>query len=215
MTDDRWYGPLGPDDYTPFRADEAGWEAGCRHEDREWVDTYGDLGFPDAISNPVDALPPGFSAYTAVLHHLEDHDSDRRVKWTIDAGSDPSAQVQYIVDHGLGSWPIAAINPIAQPEGGVLADVLDLDTEDVGLTITYFFPPWLGTAHATTIANRLRSADHDGGFTPTFCFPYTRAWAASAPYDAGWTYLASTADIARRLLTDPRIEALPCTYREP
>jgi hypothetical protein len=203
-------GDQGPPDHAPFDGDEPGWTNGCRPGDQEWVDRYGYLDFPETISNPVDALPPGFPAYTAVLHSLEDPDSDGRVKWINDAGADPWDQVQHIVDHGLGSWPVAADNPIAQPEGGILADILDLDIEEGPLTVTYFFPPWAGTVHGATIANRLRTSDHNLAHIPTFWFPHTRTWAASTPYDAGWTYLASNLDVARKLLDDPRIEALPC-----
>lgn len=205
----------GPDDDSPFDPDEAGWTSGCQPEDREWIDRYGYLDFPETISNAVDPLPPGFPAYTAVLHGLEDPDSDQRVRWIIDPGGEPWHQVQRIVDHGIRNRRFAADNPIAQPEGSVLADVLDLDIEDTLLTVTYFFPPWAGTVHGAMIANRLRTAEHDLGKIPTLWFPHTRAWAASTPYDAGWTYLASTTDIAQRLLGDPRIEALPCDYREP
>ena len=197
---------------SPFDADEPGWVSGCRPEDERWVTEYGFLDFPSSISNPVDALPPGYPAYTAVLHSLEDPDSDRQTKWISDPDSDPWAQIEHIVAQGLGIRRSAADNPMAQPEGAILADVLALDTSDVELTVTYFFPPWAGTAHSATIANRLRSADYGLGNVPVFWFPHTRDWAASTPYDAGWTYIASSTLIAQQLLADPRLEALPCTH---
>ena len=213
VTEDSEYVLVGSGNDSPFGPGEAGWVSGCRPEDRQWIDRYGFLDFPETIFNPTDALPPGFPAYTAVLHRLEYPDSDRPVKWIGDPDTDPWDQVQHVVDHGLAHSPFAADNPIAQPEGSILADILDV--EDLLLTVTYFINSWVGTVEGTAIATRLRTADHNLGHIPTFWLPHTHAWAASTPYDAGWTYVASTTAIARRLINDARIEALPCTYREP
>lgn len=200
-----------PED-SPFYSDESGWESGCRSEDEPWVSEYGFLPSAAVIDNPIDALPSGYAAYTAVLHSLEDPDSEGRLKWVIDPTGDPWGQVQRIVDHGVGSWRIASDNDIAQPEGRVIADALGLDSEDAPLTVSFFFPAWVGTVRAATVAARLRTANHNLGYCPTFWFPHTRAWAASDPADTGWTYIASNAEVAGRLLDDPLIEALPCTY---
>jgi hypothetical protein len=218
-----------------FDAEEPGWVSGCRPEDEPWVTEYGFLDFPKSIAKPVDALPPGYPACTAVLHSLEDPDSDGRVKWINDPDNNPWDQIEHIVDHGLGTWQCAAMrrhsgpgrpgldpaaepgrvdNPMAQPEGSILSDVLALDINDVELTITYFFPPSTGTAHSATVAGRLRSADHSLWHVPVFWFPHTRAWVASTPYDAGWTYIASSTDIAQHFLDDRRIEALRCSYQD-
>lgn len=195
-----------------FDAGEPGWSSGCRPEDRSWVDAYGFLDYSRPISNPVDALPAGYPAYTAVLHHLEHPDTERRVRWITDAQRDPWEQVQAIVDHGLFGDPSASDVALAQPEGAFLADVLDLDATIVPLTVTFFFVPWVGTVTPALLAERLRTIDFDLDNCPTFWFPHTRAWVASTPYDGGWTFIASDVEIARRLRSNPDIEALACTY---
>jgi hypothetical protein len=199
---------------SPFDADETGWQAGGRAEDRDWLDKYGYRASPANVANPVDVLPPGYPAYTAVLHRLTDPDTDVPTKWVTEATGDPWDQVQHIVEHGLGSWRFAAEQPMTQPEDAILADILGLDRTGVRLTASWFFPGWEGTILASTIADRLRAANGSLGLIPTFWFPHSRAWVAGTPYDAGWTYLATDTATAYQLLTQPDLEVLRCRHEQ-
>ena len=190
-----------------------GWTLVTDSVETAWVEQYGNVDFVRDVARPVLALPPGFPAYTAVLHRLHINGVGRR-RWLHDGDADPWAQMEQIQKNGIGDhWFVADVPLSADPKTSqCLADVLEIGDSTTDYTVRVWNPPMTFTLTNSALSHlfRQKAVRKDDLGRPNLWFPHTREWVANAPYDMGCTYIASDLETAARLLSHPRLEALPC-----
>jgi len=194
-----------------------GWKPGCRPEDRDWADSYGIVTGVAASSNPVEALPADYEAYTCILHPLTLDASEQRIPWLPDPEPDPWNRVEQVFAWARANFPkVTAWEGQFDPgSSAALIDLLDIEPGKLYTAAYFIVPVWREPDRVITMTGheltaQLRSPDLCG---PLMWWPHDRRWVVSTPYDEWWTYVASDQATADAIRQHPDLETLPCTHQ--
>jgi hypothetical protein len=169
-----------------------------------------------ALDRVNEALPPGFAAYTCVLHALIDDNGGRRRYAPPGAlTSDVIHGVRRKLQSSRDGWTPASEGNLDEISAPTLTQILRIS----GSATDYIVidSPWsIADGEISQLSgDELAEALDDRSCGPVLWFPESLAWIAATPCDAWETYVASSEETANEIRRHRDLETISCDWRAP